>query len=164
MKNFLQKLFIWALILLLSSPAHAVDLNSYSLLGDKNGPDRFTGRGSEYVSGAQTGSVLMRVNLWGAVGKPGIHHVPAKTNLINLLSYAGGPQATAELDRVIIKRNTGAAQKKILVNVQDIIEGASIPQIPLEPNDIVVVPAEEAYVSSNTVVLVGVIALSLIHI
>ena len=122
----------------------------------KSGLDRFTTRGNEVVSGAQPGTVLMKVNLWGGVGKPGIHHVPAKTNLINLLSYAGGPLKDAKLDEVIIKRNIGATNKKIVVNVQDIIQGSSIPSIPLEPNDIVVIPQEKPYVSSNTIALVTV--------
>ena len=71
---FVKKLILWTLTLLLTFPAYAVDLNSYSLMGGKGAGDRYTGRGSEFTSGAQTGSVLMRVNLWGAVGKPGIHH------------------------------------------------------------------------------------------
>ena len=95
MNTFVKNIVLWILVTLLTFPAYAVDFNSYSLMGDKNGADRYTGRGSEYVSGAQTGNVLMRINLWGAVGKPGIHHVPAKTNLINLLSYAGGPGAVS---------------------------------------------------------------------
>jgi len=101
----------------------------------------------------------MKVNLWGGVGKPGIHHVPAKTNLINLLSYAGGPLNDAMLNKVTIKRNTGPSNKKIIVNVQDIIEGASIPSIPLEPNDIVVVPQKKPTISNNTIAIVSVVAM-----
>ena len=41
-------------------------------------------RGAEYVSGNQPGTVLMRVNLWGAVNRPGIHHIPIKTDLMSL--------------------------------------------------------------------------------
>jgi len=137
-------------------PSFAVDLTSYSVLSEKDtlGAER----GNEFISGARKGSVLMRVNIWGAVGKPGIHHVPAKTNLINLLSYAGGPSKNAILDQVLIKRATSTSKKNITVDVQELIEGANATNIPLEPNDIIVVNAEKPWVSQNTAVLIGVIS------
>lgn len=60
--------------------------------------------GSEYVSGDFSHPVLMQINLWGGVTKPGIHYVPVHTDLITLLSYAGGPTDRAELGEVVIKR------------------------------------------------------------
>jgi len=159
MLKTIKHLLILVLCFATSLPCYA-DLNSYSLLGSKgSGIDRYTARGNEFISGAQPGKVLMKVNLWGGVGKPGIHHVPAKTNLINLLSYAGGPLNDAMLNKVTIKRNTGPSNKKIIVNVQDIIEGASIPSIPLEPNDIVVVPQKKPTISNNTIAIVSVVAM-----
>lgn len=62
------------------------------------------GHGSEYVSGDHSHPVLMQINLWGGVTKPGIHYVPVDTDLITLLSYAGGPVEGAKLDKVVIKR------------------------------------------------------------
>src|SRR5207244_1830868 len=61
-------------------------------------------RGNEFVSGDTPGAVLMKVNLWGAVNRPGIHYVPLRTDLVTLLSYAGGPMPNAEMDQMLIKR------------------------------------------------------------
>lgn len=160
MLTFIRSTLISFLTALLAIPSYG-DIGSYSVLGARNNDlSQFTTRGNEFVSGAQPGSVLMRVNLWGGVGKPGIHHVPAKTNLINLLSYAGGPVKNAILKKVTIKRNTGTENKKIVVNVAEIIEGAASPSIPLEPNDIIVVPEKKPYVSNNTVGLFSVLTMA----
>ena len=82
-------------------------------------------RGAEYVSGNQPGTVLMRVNLWGAVNRPGIHHIPIKTDLMSLVSYAGGPKNDALLDEVTIKREVGNTRKLIKVDVEELIQGVS---------------------------------------
>ena len=39
----------------------------------------------------------MDVNVWGAVNKPGIYRVPASTRLVQIISFAGGPAAQANL-------------------------------------------------------------------
>ena len=115
--------------------------------------------GSEYISGAQPGAVLMKVNLWGAVRKPGIHHVPSNTDLIELISFAGGPTPVALLDDVIIKRDTGKSRKRISVDVEQIIKGSSNHNILLEPNDIIVIEEDEPLFSQDTVQLVTLSAL-----
>lgn len=115
-------------------------------------------RGSEYVSGKYPGAVLMKVNLWGAVQKPGIHHIPVKTDLITLLSYAGGPLPEADLDEVFIKRKVKDQEIRYNIDVEEML-GEEVSQAPrLLANDIVVVPGTEPAVSSNTVVMVGLIS------
>lgn len=109
--------------------------------------------GAEYVSGDSPGTVLMKVNLWGAVNRPGIHHVPVKTDLMSLMSYAGGPLSSAELDEVTIKREIGNKRKLITVNVQELISGVSHHQIQLSPNDIVVIPKDDPLVDRDTLVM-----------
>ena len=152
----LKKIILFLALFQLAVPAYASDISAYSLL--KKGGSLQAGKGSEFVSGARSG-VLMKVNIWGAVGKPGIHHVPAKTGLIDLLSYAGGPAARAELDSVLIKRDTGKSRKRIRIDVEEIINGSGIHQIPLEPNDIVVVPVDEPLIAPDTVALLGVVSI-----
>ncbi len=48
--------------------------------------------------------LTISVNLWGYVGKPGRYDVPTSTDLIQLISLAGGPIENAELDKVEIVR------------------------------------------------------------
>ena len=101
----------------------------------------------------------MKVNLWGAVNRPGIHHVPVRTDLMSLVSYAGGPTNLAMLDRVTIKRQVGNSRKLIKVDVEELIKGVSHHQVELAANDIIVIPADEALISQDTIALVTVISL-----
>jgi len=55
-----------------------------------------------YIS--KPGEITMSVNLWGYVRNPGRYEVPISTDLIMLLSYAGGPLREADLGSVRIAR------------------------------------------------------------
>lgn len=105
--------------------------------------------GNEYISGQDPGTVMMRVNLWGAVKRPGIHHIPVKSSLIELMSYAGGPNDNAILDEITIKRNLGQEQKKISVDLAEIIHDQKQYDLILKPDDIIVVPASQPWISQN---------------
>lgn len=112
-------------------------------------------QGNIFVSGQQKGSVLMKVNLWGAVKKSGIHYIPPGTDFVSLLSYAGGPLSAADLEDAYIKRKTKDSEKIIPVNIRDLVSSNSSHNPKIEPNDIIVVPQNEPTVSQNTVVTVG---------
>ena len=53
---------------------------------------------------SKPGEITMSINLWGYVRNPGRYEVPISTDLIQLLSYAGGPNADANLGTVKISR------------------------------------------------------------
>jgi hypothetical protein len=60
-------------------------------------------RGAQYYLG-QEDELLMRVNIWGFVHKPGQYMVPKDTDLISLISFAGGPLDQAKMNNVKIIR------------------------------------------------------------
>ncbi|MCB0378623.1 MAG: hypothetical protein KDD33_09040 [Bdellovibrionales bacterium] len=153
MMAILKKILIGILCQLFIFPQWALAAqNRYSLaVSEASGK----AAGAEYVSGNQPGTVLMKVNLWGAIQRPGIHHIPANTDLMTLISYAGGPQPQAKLSDVIIKRDTGKVRKRIDVDVQELISGVSHHQVALQPDDIVVIPSEKPLISTDTMAVVG---------
>lgn len=55
-----------------------------------------------YIS--KSGEITMPINLWGYVKNPGRYEVPISTDLVQLLSFAGGPLAEASLTDVKITR------------------------------------------------------------
>jgi hypothetical protein len=55
-----------------------------------------------YIS--KTGEITMPLNLWGMVKNPGRYEVPISTDLVQLLSFAGGPLPDADLSYVKITR------------------------------------------------------------
>lgn len=115
--------------------------------------------GSEYISGQDPGVVMMRVNLWGAVKRPGIHHIPVKTNLIELMSYAGGPNDNAIIESITIKRNLGLEQKKISIDLSEIIHDQKQYDLVLKPDDIIVVPASKPWISQDMFMLAMVMSI-----
>lgn len=113
------------------------------------------GSGSEFVSGNYPGAILMQVNLWGSIGKPGIHHVPVRTDLVTLLSLAGGTQADADLDRITIKRRISDREELLRIDGEKLLTETGMKSPQLEPNDIIVIPRSKPTIHPNTVATVG---------
>jgi NADH:ubiquinone oxidoreductase subunit F (NADH-binding) len=55
-----------------------------------------------YIS--KPGEITMPINLWGHVRNPGRYEVPISTDIVQLVSYAGGPMSEADLGSVKIAR------------------------------------------------------------
>lgn len=153
--NYRSYLIVFFILQFISSQLLANDLtDAYVRPQDVKGNTK----GNEYISGDYPGAVLMKINLWGAVSHPGIHYIPVKTDLVTLLSFAGGPRFDAELDSVLIKRRSQGKTFKIDVNVEDLLKGSTMTSPTLEPNDIIVIPATVPAINSNTVLVVGFVA------
>jgi len=74
---------------------------------------------ASYYYIAKPGELTMQVNIWGFVKNPGRYEVPSSTDLIQLISFAGGPVQYAKLDevkvtRLILNDSTGAKREFIL--------------------------------------------------
>lgn len=93
-------------------------------------------RPAQYILGADN-VLLITVNLWGHVQRPGIYSVPSSFGLIDLLSSAGGPLGTARLNDVrIIRKN----QEVIKVNIKEFMKtGNKDLLVSLQPGDLVIV-------------------------
>jgi len=72
-------------------------------------------RGAQYYLG-DTDELLMKVNIWGFVRKPGQYMVPTDTDLIALMSFAGGPIEEARIKSIRIVRaiNPAAANTSLV--------------------------------------------------
>jgi hypothetical protein len=97
-------------------------------------------RAAQYFLGSED-ELLVPVNIWGFVQKPGQYMVPNNTNLISLLSFAGGPTENARISNIRIVRSSSQTDKKVWkVNVRKYIETADEALIPLlKPGDTIIV-------------------------
>ena len=98
--------------------------------------------------GGTTEELLMNVNVWGFVLKPGQYMVPVKTDLVSLISFAGGPLEQASLKRVQLIRGTVKDDEPTVVTVdlQKYLEQGDRSVLPtLRPGDTVVVRAGKMY-------------------
>ncbi len=107
-------------------------------------PDRIGNSPSVYYYGQGQG-VQIDINLWGEVKQTGKMIVPYTTDIISLISLAGGPTSNAKLDEVRIIRysmqDTTAVEKIIRVNIEKFVETGEQSYFPvLLRGDTVIVP------------------------
>jgi NADH:ubiquinone oxidoreductase subunit F (NADH-binding) len=105
-----------------------------------------TPSGSFYNFSSGSGCDLL-VSVWGFVRNPGRYRVPCETNLLDLLSYCGGPNdrgATVYLDRVKIVRKGGAEQQNQIAEVYevDIEKYLSLRSSPTVTSDLLLFPGD----------------------
>jgi NADH:ubiquinone oxidoreductase subunit F (NADH-binding) len=75
--------------------------------------------GSYYNFSSLTGCNLL-ISVWGFVGNPGRYNVPCDTDLLDLLSFCGGPREGAYLDKVKIVRRGGVDKQDEIAQVFEI--------------------------------------------
>jgi len=96
--------------------------------------DRFGLRGPQYVYGDNE-RVKIAVNVWGEVERPGSYLVPDDTDLVTLLSLAGGPTPMANLKTVKIARFSCASPQTQSIDLQEMIDSPAGPPPGLFPGD-----------------------------
>lgn len=97
-------------------------------------------RAAQYFLGNQD-QVLMAVNVWGFVHRPGQYMVPYETDLISLISFAGGPREEARIKSIkVVRAAKGNKPQVIDVDVKKFLDDGLLDGIPvLKPGDTVVV-------------------------
>ena len=119
--------------------------------GTQNPPPGFQQPARYYLGSLGQGApdqLLMTVNVWGFVQKPGQYLVPVNTNLVSLISYAGGPLEDASLRRVeVIRAAANDGQSPVIrVNIDEYLKKGDPALLPvLRPGDTVVVRASRMY-------------------
>ena len=97
-------------------------------------------RAAQYQLGSAD-DLLIPINIWGFVEKPGQYLVPMNTDLISLLSFAGGPREGAKITKIRIVSSDPSLMSKIQeINVKKFLETGNTQLIPiLRPRDTIVV-------------------------
>ena len=86
------------------------------------------------------------------VKKPGLYIVPDNTDLLTLISSAGGPTENAKLSKIRIIRTTEEGDQVIWVNMKTYLETGDPDLIPvLKPGDTVVVSGSTYYAFTKAV-------------
>jgi hypothetical protein len=93
-----------------------------------------------YISKA--GEITMPVNLWGNVKNPGRYEIPISTDLVELLSFAGGPTGRATMDAVriirTVRRDNLMRKVEFEVNLDE-MQKLDEKALDLEPGDTVII-------------------------
>ena len=98
------------------------------------------------VSGTVVGQLNIEVHIWGEVKQPGAYMVPEGTNVLQLISRAGGPTQFADLGRVEVTHVVGDSNWMEFVNIGSYLKGRGNNTIPvLGKGDVVIVPTNAWY-------------------
>jgi len=97
-------------------------------------------RAAQYYLGTEN-ELLVPINIWGFVEKPGQYMVPNNTDLISLISFAGGPTENAKISSVRIVRSDPSQGNVVFkINVKKYLDTADERLVPiLKPGDTIIV-------------------------
>jgi polysaccharide export outer membrane protein len=101
---------------------------------------------SEYVPDATVTVIILQFNslrayVIGKVNKPGEFPITMETNVMQILSMAGGLNPFASKNKIVILRRKNTETVKIPFNYKDVLKGENLEQnILLQRGDVVVVP------------------------
>lgn len=82
-------------------------------------------------------NISINVEVWGEVRNPGIFIVPPNINVIEAISFAGGPLSSSDLSKVKIVSLGGKIQ---VINISSYFKGGKVDIPMISPGDIVIVP------------------------
>ena len=117
-------------------PVILIFLAGSLLAQDMELPAGYSDRPAQYILGGKD-ILLINVNLWGHIQRPGIYSIPSTYGLIDLISSAGGPLTSARLSEVRIVRSN---QEVLRVDVERFIKTGDSSVLPvLRPGDTIVV-------------------------
>ena len=119
-------------------------------------PMQYGDRPAQYILGGAD-ILLINVNLWGHIQRPGIYSIPSSYGLIDLMSSAGGPLTTARLSDVRIIRSN---QQVINVDVEQFLKTGNSDLLPLlQPGDTIIVSGSASDVFTRFIGIVRDIAI-----
>jgi polysaccharide biosynthesis/export protein len=81
----------------------------------------------------------LKISVLGEVRKPDVYRIKTRITVLDAIAMAGGFTDLARPSRVVVLRNSGAAQKRIMVNINDLVADSSRAPFYLEPLDTVYV-------------------------
>jgi polysaccharide export outer membrane protein len=111
-----------------------------------NAPGASAQERDRYILGESTRLEIL-VHIMGEVASPGEYRVPDNTNVLELISKAGGPTQFARLNSVAVKRGAASSEKLsenqgevVWVNINDYLTKENARPVPvLQPGDVVTV-------------------------
>jgi len=111
------------------------------------------GTSSAYVYSGPSGVIdqlKIYTYIWGQVRNPGLYLVPDNTDLLTLISLAGGPNENAKLARIRIVRSSRFGEEVIWVDLREYLDSGDSSLIPImRPGDTVIVSGTTFYAFSK---------------
>ncbi len=133
-----SRLIVFQLLVLHLFPASVFAVDKPTL--DVNSQSKETSAHSEYFNANRDKRLMVKVSLLSGVPKPGIHYIPDDTNLLDMLSMAGGILSYAKEDEIMLQR-TSKTNSQLVAYDLHVMMKTERNKIPiLLDNDIIYIP------------------------
>ncbi|MBC7741973.1 MAG: SLBB domain-containing protein [Bdellovibrionaceae bacterium] len=117
-------------------------------------------RAAEYIYRSSPKESLIGVQLIGAVNKPGIYYIPTNTDILKLITLAGGTD-DADLANILVRKTDPSQAGVFELDVKKLMKTSADAKIfRLTQDDFVYIPKKEPWISnevSRTITLVSLI-------
>lgn len=154
MKSILQKIccvLVSSLIFFQTSLAHAE--STYLEIKEPQ-------RAAEYIYRSAPKESLIGVQLIGAVHRPGLYYVPLNTDILKLITLAGGTDE-ADLANIVVRKVDPAGPGVYELDVKKLMKSsAETKSFKLAQDDFIYIPKKEPWISndvSRTITLVSLV-------
>ncbi|MGZ3773658.1 MAG: SLBB domain-containing protein [Pseudobdellovibrionaceae bacterium] len=154
-KQYFRLLMALLFSITCSKAAYAEEVG---LLSDIKPPQQ----SAEYIYRSSPKESLISVQLLGAIDKPGIYYVPASTDLLKLLTIAGGTTNSGDLSGVLVRKLEPKSWSDIKskaineyqgayeVDVEKVIKFGGGKHLHLHQDDFVYVPPKTSLFNTET--------------
>jgi len=106
-------------------------------------------RASEFIYRSSPKESLIGVQLLGAVKNPGIYYIPPQTDLLKLVTLAGGSE-DADLSSVLVRKTDSSQNGVYEVDLNKLMKSTSeIKPFKLAQDDFVYIPKKEPWISND---------------
>jgi hypothetical protein len=139
-----------------SSLARASDI--YNLREVNSNPINTRQQAAEFYLGHIDGEFLIPINVVGAVGRPGLYHIPKNTDIFRLIAAAGGFNEKADLTKITIKRRTATIESIIAINFEEALQTKESNRVVLESEDVLHIAVKEPLIDQDTLSLLTITA------
>ncbi|MBC7421394.1 MAG: SLBB domain-containing protein [Bdellovibrio sp.] len=115
-------------------------------------------RASEYIYRSSPKESLIGVQLIGAVQKPGLYYIPTNTDILKLITLAGGTE-DADLSNILVRKIDPTQSGVFELDVKKLMKSsADAKPFRLAQDDFVYIPKKEPWISnevSRTITIVS---------
>jgi competence protein ComEA len=116
-------------------------------------------RAAEYIYRSSPKESLIGVQLIGAVNKPGLYYIPTNTDILKLITLAGGTD-DADLANILVRKTDPGGTGVYELDVKKLMKSsADAKPFRLAQDDFVYIPKKEPWISNEVFRTVTVVSL-----
>jgi hypothetical protein len=109
----------------------------------------------QFYGGDNSPVGLIRVHILGGVSTPGKYYITPQTDLMELVSIAGGVIPQADLESILLRRRDGIPEKKFSLNMRESLDNIESRPVYFKDNDVLLINTKSQMISPEVMTIVN---------